>query len=205
MGRINDSLDDVTQKSYNIVTLINNSVRGDIMKLCKKCGEMKDESCFHKDKYAKDGLRNICKSCRNKGTPRNTTPPKLVESKICENCGKEYTPTSNRQQWCNECGTEIKHQNRIKACKQYYHEHKELKGCHPRGEESSSYKDGIGLYKKKRKSACERCGATENLVVHHKDRDRHNNQEDNLETLCRKCHFKEHHIKDAKGRFYKSH
>lgn len=44
---------------------------------------------------------------------------------------------------------------------------------------------------------CLRCGSQENLVVHHKDRTgrgsmQHNNQEENLETLCRKCHLDEH-------------
>lgn len=40
------------------------------MKLCKKCGEMKEESCFHKDKYAKDGIglykkkrKSACERC----------------------------------------------------------------------------------------------------------------------------------------------
>lgn len=44
---------------------------------------------------------------------------------------------------------------------------------------------------------CVRCPATKGLVVHHKDRTgrnkpTHNNSDDNLETLCRKCHAAEH-------------
>ena len=44
---------------------------------------------------------------------------------------------------------------------------------------------------------CRRCGAIENLVVHHKDgqgrsTDEPNNVLDNLETLCRSCHMAVH-------------
>ena len=44
---------------------------------------------------------------------------------------------------------------------------------------------------------CVRCGSTEKLVVHHKDRTGrrkpvHNNVIKNLETLCRRCHVNEH-------------
>lgn len=172
------------------------------MKICSKCGVEKELSEFHKDKNSKDGHRSACKSCRNSGKPR--IPPKLLTNKICDKCGKEFTPTSNRQIWCTICSPIERRNNRIKSCKEYYHQHKVLKGCHPTGKDSSSYKDGIGLYKLMRKDKCERCGSTTLLVVHHKDRNRHNNNEGNLETLCRKCHFKEHHIKDNKGRFYKS-
>jgi len=43
-----------------------------------------------------------------------------------------------------------------------------------------------------RKGSCESCGATHPLVVHHIDKNRVNNQEGNLETLCRSCHNKLH-------------
>lgn len=44
-------------------------------------------------------------------------------------------------------------------------------------------------------SACERCGFDRDkaiLGVHHKDRDRHNNELTNLEVLCPNCHSMEH-------------
>lgn len=52
---------------------------------------------------------------------------------------------------------------------------------------------GIQTYRRARKSACERCGTTERLLVHHKDEDRYNNELSNLETLCRRCHQIHHH------------
>lgn len=40
---------------------------------------------------------------------------------------------------------------------------------------------------------CNRCDATEDLHVHHIDRNRHNSQPNNLEVLCPSCHMAEHH------------
>ncbi|KQL21872.1 hypothetical protein AN957_09995 [Cytobacillus solani] len=40
--------------------------------------------------------------------------------------------------------------------------------------------------------SCNRCGINENLQVHHKDRNRSNNELDNLEVLCYDCHSEEH-------------
>jgi hypothetical protein len=44
------------------------------------------------------------------------------------------------------------------------------------------------------KLACERCGFDDpdGLIVHHRDRDRENNEGSNLETLCGTCHILEH-------------
>jgi hypothetical protein len=55
------------------------------------------------------------------------------------------------------------------------------------------------------KTACERCGSNEKLLVHHKDRDRYNNVKENLGCLCKRCHQLEHecgkHLpKDGKAR-----
>ena len=35
-------------------------------KKCNKCGEIKSITCFSPEKKAKSGLKNDCKSCRNK-------------------------------------------------------------------------------------------------------------------------------------------
>lgn len=40
---------------------------------------------------------------------------------------------------------------------------------------------------------CHACGSTDQLHVHHKDRDRENNDVDNLIPLCASCHSKVHH------------
>lgn len=43
---------------------------------------------------------------------------------------------------------------------------------------------------------CEKCGYTkvEILQVHHKDRDRSNNNLENLELICPNCHYEEHYL-----------
>ena len=43
---------------------------------------------------------------------------------------------------------------------------------------------------------CERCGARvdwADIEVHHVDRDRRNDRMDNLERICKPCHYTEHH------------
>lgn len=42
------------------------------------------------------------------------------------------------------------------------------------------------------KSACEKCGTSNRLEVHHRDGDATNNDRDNLQALCMPCHRKEH-------------
>lgn len=42
------------------------------------------------------------------------------------------------------------------------------------------------------KIQCELCPTTEQLQVHHKDRDATNNTPDNLQTLCKVCHRQVH-------------
>lgn len=55
----------------------------------------------------------------------------------------------------------------------------------------------------KKKSKCDHCGSTENLIVHHKDHDHSNNSRGNHETICRTCHSKEHadQRRSKKGRY----
>lgn len=54
----------------------------------------------------------------------------------------------------------------------------------------------VSLMKRARKflkPCCEHCGTSQALQVHHKDRNRKNNEPENLETLCATCHMKMHH------------
>jgi 5-methylcytosine-specific restriction endonuclease McrA len=49
---------------------------------------------------------------------------------------------------------------------------------------------------------CNRCGSKKYLLVHHKDRDRENNDDSNLEVLCKACHQKEHVVRGTDGKFH---
>lgn len=64
------------------------------------------------------------------------------------------------------------------------------------------YGTGTGIHRyredtlAKRPAVCERCGYDKHIAgieVHHKDRNRENNAEDNLEVLCAICHNIEHY------------
>lgn len=52
---------------------------------------------------------------------------------------------------------------------------------------------------KERGSACERCGYSklEILHVHHRNRDRQNNDLSNLELICPNCHYEEHYLEKS--------
>ena len=58
------------------------------------------------------------------------------------------------------------------------------------GKNNNNYKDGISTYTQHKKKACQNCGGTKNLMVHHKDGNRKNNKPSNLKTLCWSCHEK---------------
>lgn len=53
-----------------------------------------------------------------------------------------------------------------------------------------------------RGSRCEICGTTENLQAHHKDMNPWNNTQENIMTLCARCHTKYHweHGKQLTGK-----
>lgn len=54
------------------------------------------------------------------------------------------------------------------------------------------FKDGLWSYRRFRKSECEDCGSIAELHVHHINRNRRDNREENLRTLCKDCHWTYH-------------
>ena len=84
---------------------------------------------------------------------------------ICEYCGKEF---NRPNAW-------------LKGRKLHFCSRK----CH------SAWQVGK-LKPNKCGNGCELCGSKKNLLVHHKDKDRHNNNLSNLQTLCESCHNKVH-------------
>lgn len=175
------------------------------LKRCPKCERELPLESFHKDKYGKFGRSWQCKECRNVKPEDRKTEWRTVTDKPrkCTLCGDEYLPTSNRQLYCVKCQREVN----IKHCREYYKRTFIPKGrAHLIGENANGYIDGIGIYSRYKEEigACERCGSEKFLCVHHKDRDRHNNDRENLEVLCKSCHQKEHLIRDSLGRFQSS-
>ena len=61
------------------------------------------------------------------------------------------------------------------------------------GEKNPKWSGGISKYRKiVSLEKCLQCGIKKNLIVHHIDRNRHNNVIGNLKVLCPKCHCREH-------------
>lgn len=94
--------------------------------------------------------------------------------KTCEHCGKSMQgmKDANRRKFCSR---ECMRQNWLKR---------------PLTNKSTAHYRARAL----RKDACERCGATTRLQVHHKDRNPLNDSVENLETLCSTCHHTEHTV-----------
>lgn len=117
----------------------------------------------------------------------------MLKEKICNYCGNYYIPTGNCQKYCAYC------RHIVTLAKARFNDKKRrgFKGRTPlKGINSPFYKDGIGVYSLKAKTEgafCCRCGNNKNLIVHHKDSNRHNNVDENLVVLCKSCHQKLHH------------
>lgn len=129
--------------------------------------------------------------------------------RTCQNCSGDYTPTSPAQKVCTDCKPLVrKLANRER---QYQHAVKTGRIKQPgvgrgngqgRGTENHNFKTGIGIYTRLALEAhgfnCNRCGVNTRTLgpyqyaVHHKDRDRSNNDVENLEVLCKSCHQLEH-------------
>ena len=63
------------------------------MKKCSKCGKMRDESEFPKDRTRKDGLHQRCKACKNAYSRQHYKSMQNSQEdgkrmKRCSNCGK---------------------------------------------------------------------------------------------------------------------
>jgi hypothetical protein len=73
----------------------------------------------------------------------------------------------------------------------------ERRGYSQSGENNNNWTGGIGTYRNKKKARiCERCGSRKYMLIHHKDENRYNNDIENLEVLCKRCHQIEHNCGD---------
>ena len=164
-------------------------------KIIKKCLNQNCEKNFEADiREHKRGNALFCSlSCSSKRERKEKIP-----NLSCSFCDKEfYRPKS-----------------KIKSKSGFYfccREHKDeaqkiennFKEMFP-----SHYNKGESDYRKiafkNKEKICERCGfdVFEVLEVHHKDRNRLNNDSSNLEILCSNCHIYEHFLKKD-GKFKK--
>jgi hypothetical protein len=85
-------------------------------KRCTSCKELREKSCFVKDKYRPDGLAGNCKLCRKKNQEKVKTSEKVIPAtKKCSKCNlvkaeKEFARNSNSYSGldskCKLCRTE---------------------------------------------------------------------------------------------------
>lgn len=107
------------------------------------------------------------------------------KEKPCIICGKPILAGLNKKTCSRTCAN--KHRAGIK-----------YKINRPRDKVVSYQRQKIRLLKQRGK-ICERCGygKFEILQVHHRDRNRLNNNLENLELICPNCHFEEHYLEKS--------
>ena len=134
-----------------------------------------------------------------------------MKNKTCTDCGISYSPDGPAQKYCSPCG-KIRKINREREGQLRYRIKQGVKvgvgkgGNQGIGEEHHSFTTGIGTYKARgRKKAeelghCERCQVKLELdnpwkwATHHRDHNRTNNSDENLEILSKSCHQVEHQV-----------
>ncbi|HKS67551.1 MAG TPA: HNH endonuclease [Candidatus Acidoferrales bacterium] len=99
---------------------------------------------------------------------------KVFPDKICKTCGAAF----NRRMMPN---------GRLQDVKLFLAQEHCSRTC---GNSRKELKPKSYLWRarKHRKDACEACGYTKRLTVHHCDQDQTNNDPANLQTLCSHCH-----------------
>jgi len=106
------------------------------------------------------------------------TQVKKTESKICMKCKKEFF----RRRFGKRL-EDFTRWNQRKYCS------KQCNYIRPEKTHKSSFHR---LARNFVDQSCKICKSTENLDVHHKDKNYKNNEISNLETLCHSCHMKLH-------------
>jgi hypothetical protein len=110
---------------------------------------------------------------------------KAIPVKHCENCGV----LMNRKRIngrLEDYGVFLRRRNCSQACANSRQD--VTKGAHH------------WRARKHRKNECENCGTTNDLHVHHTDRNHANDDPTNLKTLCSSCHLKLHWREDRQKR-----
>lgn len=118
-------------------------------------------------------------------------------------CSAECYGVANRKETpCVVCGTLIQaHANKKTCSRRCANTHRAgilYRVGSPRDKVKDQRAIKLSVFTSKGEE-CQRCGygKKEILNVHHKDRDRKNNDLDNLELLCPNCHAEEHYLKGS--------
>lgn len=156
-------------------------------------------------------LRGVGVSDPEKGAHLNVSEEGQQRTRVCVSCGKDNKKLMAKGK-CNICylrdyRNDPVNQERIKQSKLDWWKRNEdyCLAKSKRNREIAHFDGNRELALQRDNYQCSRCGTSEQLTVHHKDgsgrgSDTHNNDLENLVTLCRKCHVEEHRedLKKAK-------
>jgi len=158
-------------------------------KVCSRCGIEKEIGEFNKQKSGKNGRRSNCRECQKK---------EHAEYRHSEH-GKKVRNAWKKTEKGRACSARYRNDPATKGKTYIYVRSDEYK-YHKR---ISRDKDRFGGNRIKTlerdRYKCVFCGSTEYVQVHHKDetgrnkpKKIHNNDLDNLITLCGSCHIRQH-------------
>jgi ribosomal protein S27AE len=119
------------------------------------------------------------------------------KARKCIKCLKKFEPTGANCKRCSKC----RRIHFLESCKKRWHRTYVKKGYNQKGKLNNAWRGGISpkYYQEKAFSKhgklCQRCGEPA-VLVHHKDDNRRNSDNNNLEVLCKKFHQLEHNCAD---------
>lgn len=152
---------------------------------------------------AEEYIRNPNTNCAICAKAIYKRPVQIKRSKERVFCSMTCYGISCRKEIpCAACGKPIlSGLNRItcsRSCSNTHRKGVQYKLNRPRDKVFSQRALKVRLIKE-RGSQCGRCGYSkvEILHIHHKDRNRKNNNFDNLELICPNCHFEEHYLEKS--------
>jgi hypothetical protein len=154
---------------------------------CLNCGK----EIMVENKEIKRGYGKFCdRKCSANYNSKHMSQP--INNSICALCGKHFYKSES---------TKSKSKSGLFfCCRKHKDEAQKIGGIKeimPAHYDSSVY-DYRKIAFREKLPICERCGYCTNIaaiVVHHKDKDRTNNDISNLEILCCNCHAIEHYTK----------
>jgi predicted nucleic acid-binding Zn ribbon protein len=146
-------------------------------------------------------LRNPNTNCAVCSKPVYRRPSQIARNQGQVFCSLTCSATSQRKEVpCIICGTPILAGLHKKTCSRHCANINRAGITYGIGSPNDKVKSGRALKARllqERGNVCERCGYEryEILQIHHKNRDRNDNDLGNLELICPNCHCEEHFIK----------
>jgi len=116
---------------------------------------------------------------------------------LCSDCGDDFVYKSGPQHRCHDC----QNTHKVKRIHEWLASDQErLKKYTTKAKDNYNFSGNRAVAMERDKHTCQHCGCQNDLHVHHIDgngvttpKESRNNALDNLITLCRGCHTKEHH------------